>query len=71
MHPKMVIASCRIAPARERRRRSQPRTVAAGMPSCAPIRAVPVPCSADATAADAITPAASARRGTDQDGSRT
>ena len=54
-----------------RRRRSQPRTVAAGTPSCTPSRAVPVPCSTDAAAARAITLTAPARRGAAQDGSRT
>ena len=64
-------ASWSSCPARSRRRRSQPRTVAAGTPSCTPSRAVPVPCSTDAAAARAITLTASARRGTAQEGSRT
>jgi hypothetical protein len=51
-------ASLSSYPARARRRRSQPRTVAAGTPSCAPGRAAPVPCSADAAAARALAPRA-------------
>ena len=54
-----AVASCSSWPARERSRRSQPRTVAAGTLSCAPSRAEPVPCSADRAAACAITPMAS------------
>jgi hypothetical protein len=61
--------SCSICPAPARRRRSQPRVVAAGTPSSAPSRAEPVPRSTDREAARAITPAESDRRGTVHDGS--
>jgi hypothetical protein len=70
MTPSAAVASWRRSPARDRRRRSQPRTVAAGTPSSAPSRTLPVPCRAAAAAARAITPAPSARRGAIQDGSR-
>ena len=39
--PNSDVASCSICPARARRRRSQPRTVAAGTPSSAPSRGRP------------------------------
>lgn len=68
--PSPAIASWRSWPARERRRRSHPRRVAAGTPNSAQIRPDPMPCSAAAIAAAAMTPTASARRGAVHDGSR-
>ena len=67
--PSVAVASWRRSLARERRRRSQPRTVAGGTSSSAPSRALPVPYRAAAAAARAITPVPSARRGAIQDGS--
>jgi hypothetical protein len=61
---------CSIWPTRSRRWRSQPRTVAAGTPSSAPRRAVPLPCRTDAADVRAITPTGSARLGADHAGSR-
>ena len=66
--PSWRIAKQRISSARERRRRSQPRTVPGGTPRSAPIRAWPAPPSAAASAVP-ITSIASARRGVHHDGS--
>ena len=65
--PSWIIAKQRMSSARERRRRSQPRTVPAGTSRSAPIRPEPTPSSA-ATRTVPITSIASARRGAHQDG---
>jgi hypothetical protein len=55
-NPKAAVGSWRSCPARARSSRSQPRTVPAGTPSCAPTRTGPAPCSTDSAAARATTP---------------
>ena len=67
--PSWNIAKQRISSARDRRRRSKPRTVAGGTSRSAPIRAYPAPLSAAARPVP-ITSTASARRGAHQDRSR-
>jgi hypothetical protein len=68
--PNWRTASWRIASAAERSRRSQPRTVAAGTPSPAPIRPQPAPAS-PISAAVPMTSIASARPGAHHGSSRT